>query len=269
MKNILIIGTNDIASACAIRLYRAGYGICMLGRKISYDLFCFRNFSSTLQLGSKTIENIKALSFADFLFNKTSSLNLSINHYIDFTTQNRQISVLNEDDIQATDFSKFLYCINCDDDLFEKISTKLNLPVISCGDEKMDADYFVETCGTFLGRVKYPFLEFGYETINTEDTFSINSPSEGVFFAEKSAGEFVKKNERIATVGNQEIYSSANGHILGVVNSGIIISKYREIFRLARDPIKYDITEIPVKAFSVSGGVLEAVLFHSNLKDIK
>ena len=170
MKNILVVGTNDTASACAIRLYRAGFGICMIGRKISFDLFSVRNFSPTLRQGSKTIENIRALSFADFLLHNTQNLDLLINHFIDFTIQNREICILSEKDISSTNFQKFTHCIICDHVLFDLICLKLDLTIISCGDEnKVHADYYVETRGKYLGRVKYPFLDFNDKKKNEEN----------------------------------------------------------------------------------------------------
>ncbi len=266
MKNILIIGDNDAASACALRLFRAGFSICMVGWKTSFDLFSFRNFSLALQQGSKSIENVKALSFADFIFHNTSSIDLSINHFIEFTVQNREISILSEDDISLTDFQMFTFCVNCNDDLFEMIEPRLRIPIISCGEEeKAQADYYVGTSGNYLGRVKYPFLELKDEHKYKDDRIFVYSPVEGVFIPEKYPGDFVKKNEKIATIGQTDIFCTSSGYILGAVNSGVIIAKDKEIFCIARNPITGDISEIPPKYFSIAGGVLEAILFHSKL----
>ncbi len=266
MKNIIIVGTNDIASANAIRLYRAGFGVCMVGQTISYDLFSFRNFSPVLQQGSKTIENIKALSFADFLFHNTSSVDLSINNFVNFSLQDRQISVLEVDDIYAADFDKFNSCINCDTSIYNNIRTDLDLTTITCGAKNnIQADYFVSSVGDFIGRVKYPFLDWKEEKSGTDNSFSIYSVEEGIFIAEKSFGEFVKKDEKIASINSSSVYSTKDGYILGVIDSGLIVAKDTEIFRLTSNPINSDITKINKDCFSIAGGVLEAILYHLNL----
>ncbi|KAA3614175.1 MAG: hypothetical protein D8M58_18445 [Calditrichaeota bacterium] len=268
MKKLLIIGTNDIATACATRLYRAGFSICIISRDISFDLNSFRNFSVTLKNGSKTIENIKAISFADFIFHNTESANLSINHFVDFVLQDRQIPVLSKDDSKSINLSKFEFCINCDDDLFNNLEVSINLPVISCTKtEIIQADYKVISQGEHLGRVKYPFLDFPEVENEIEDTLFIKSLEEGIFIAEKAAGEKVIKDEKIATVGNIEVYSGFTGYITGVISSGLIVSKDLKIFSLSHNKPKGDILQLPAETFAIAGGVLEAVLFHNNLNE--
>ena len=79
-KKVLIIGTNDNATACAQRLFRSGFAISMVSQNIPTDLYYFRNYSSIVPTGSRIINNIKAHTFADYLYlqnDKDSRTNLN------------------------------------------------------------------------------------------------------------------------------------------------------------------------------------------------
>jgi hypothetical protein len=264
MTNILIVGINDIATACAIRLFRAGFGVCMIDQKITYDLFGHHNFSPVLKHGSKLIENVKAVSFADYLYHSQSEIDLSINNFINFTIQNREIAVINMDDLKKVDLMQMAYCINCDDKLFSNLEHKLDSTVISCGGDKAkESDYFIETDGILLGRVMYPFLEMINSVEKSDEMNSIFSTCEGVFISNKSPGDAVNKNEKIGSVGDTGLFSGFSGFILGMVAGGLIVGEGIELFRLSRKPAS-DYTLLPAESYSVAGGVLEAILFHQS-----
>jgi hypothetical protein len=265
MINLLIIGTNDIASACAVRLFRAGFGVCMVGQKITYDLFGHHNFSPVLKHGSKLIENVKAISFSDYLYHSQSEIDLSINNFISFTIQNREIAVIAANDLKKANLMKMAYCVNCEDVLFISLDLKFDKTIISCGrEETLHSDYFIETVGLLKGRVRYPFNEMKNVAENSDDIFSIFSTCEGVFVSNKSPGDPVNKNEKIGSVGETDLFSGFSGFVRGMVAAGLIVGEDIEVFRLSRKSQPADVTVLPADSYSVAGGVLEAILIEKS-----
>ena len=87
MKRVLILGTNDVATASAIRLFRSGFAVTLIANEISNDLFYFRNFSPVISLGSKIIQNIKAQCYSDLMFHAENDSRLSLRQFIIFALQ--------------------------------------------------------------------------------------------------------------------------------------------------------------------------------------
>ena len=119
-KKVLIIGTNDIATACALRLFRCGFPVVLISPPIAVDLYYFRNYSTVLVSGSKIIEGIKARSYADFLYNLPQAPAETIDNFVNFSLNNRQIAVLGPEDFKKMSV-RFDYCLVCDLSLMDTI----------------------------------------------------------------------------------------------------------------------------------------------------
>ena len=81
-EKILIIGTNDIASACALRLFRSAFNITMISPDIPLDLYHYRNFSNVQVSGSKMIDNVTARTLADFLYKQKDRQDISLENFV-------------------------------------------------------------------------------------------------------------------------------------------------------------------------------------------
>jgi len=265
MDKILIIGTNDIATACAVRLFRSGFHVCLISNPIPFDIFYFRNYSSVFPMGSKIVNGVKALTYADFIYNNEKN-NFSLNEFITYSFQNRQIPVLNIDDFKKVNEELFSFFIAADSGLIKLITSSLTgLSVISCLPDKKDinADYFVYSKGNFTGMIDYPFVD--YFDANEQNTFSSQfAESEGIFSAEKSPGDMVKTNERIGILGDTNINAKHGGYISGLMRSGIFVPKGMELIRIETQQKLPDVKQLPSASFAVAGGVLEAIMYYKN-----
>lgn len=266
-KKILIIGTNDIATASAQRLFRSGFAITMVSQNIPTDLYYFRNFSSVIATGSRNINNIKAQTFADFIYHQSDKDNsMNIDDFIEFTFKNRKISVLSESDIKEIS-THFDYCIICDAHLFESVKIDTSgINVVSCVSQDYEfSKYKVITSGPHLGLVDYPYSEYKNREVADDKIVEI-AASEGVFIAEKLPGDKVRKNDKIATIGDSVAKADSNGIIAGIMRSGVIVPKGHEIVCIS-NKLDEDVKVLPQNSNNISGGVLEAVLYDINLNN--
>lgn len=266
-EKILIFGTNDNATACAQRLFRAGFGISMVSRTTPSDLFYFRNYSSVISAGSRLINDIKAQTYADFLYHEQSKgPNLSLNAYIEFALQNRQISVLSANEFNIVS-ARFDYGIICDEQLY--LSLKNNNPeliLISCIPAKMEVcKYSIVPRGPYNGQVHYPFSEFEIPA-GVEDKTIIYAEDEAVFIADKTAGDKIIEGEKIALLDNHPVLAPVEGYLAGILPSGIIVEKSQAIASIS-NLLTEDVKIIPQESFSIAGGVLEAILYDQKLND--
>lgn len=265
-NKILIIGTNDNATACALRLFRVGFYISLVSRKTSFDLHYFRNFSPVLSIGSKEINNVKAQSYADFLYNGEGAEKDAVQGFIEFSNNDRKLCVLSEKDLGQIRPRQFDYCTICDSLLFNSLNIDpAGCVTISCKKD-INADYLVIEKGAFTGNVSYNFLQIpGYDS---QENNIIYSAMEGLFIAEKNPGEKCKRGERIARINNQDILSDRDGIIDGIIQSGIIVNENIPVISIGNQ-IKYNPKTLPLESFAVAGGVLEAVMFHKRQNPIE
>lgn len=259
-EKALIFGTNDNATACALRLYRAGFFVTLVSGNLSFDLHYFRNFSSVLSIGSKEINGVKAQSYADFLYNLQGAEKYSIIEFIDFLNNDRKISVIREDDLKQIKHQGYDFCIICDAFILKELNQlEIDSVTISCV-KGHNTDYSILTSGPYGGQVNYKFLDLPEKKIDSLSTY-MYSTREGLFIAEKNPGDRCLKGERVAKIDELEITAKCDGLIDGIARSGVIIGKDKPIISIA-DNGKYDAKIIPVESFLIAGGVLEAIMFH-------
>ena len=267
MDRVLIFGTNDAATACGIRLYRAGFNIAIISSANPFDVYHYRNLSSMPAIGSKEIMGVKFLTFSDFLYNHTDDKTYSIEQFFEFSSQNRWIPVFIQSDISITLTRLFNYSVFCDAVLINKCRDILpnETTTINCSDDvEFTADFSVFVNGAYMGLVNY-FHDFGSAEHSLANYHSVYADKEGIFIAEKSPGEKTFKGEKIASIADSIINSEIDGFVLGAIRSGIITPKNSEIMRLTETSITTDIRVLPPNAFSIAGGVVEAILYSKTL----
>jgi len=264
-KKVLIAGTNDISTACAQRLFHCGFAVTMISQSIPTDLYYFRNYSTVIVSGAKMIANIKAQSYSDFLYNIEGN-NKTLDEFVEFSSNNRQIAVLDPDDIKKISVT-FDYMVIGDESLFELLDIDTsNLTFISCVSKTFDfSKYNIILNGPNRGQVKYPFLDFEVFEIEKKENI-VNADLEAVFVAEKFPGDKVNKDEKIAMLGEDVVKANVNGFIEGIMRSGVIVAKGQALVHISAWPNKY-IKELPMASVSVSGGVLEAIMYDVNLNE--
>jgi hypothetical protein len=267
-KKVLIIGTNDVATACALKLFRSAFAVTMICRENPADLHYFRNYSTVLLSGSKMIANVKAQSYADFIYNQAAQDIKSLDAFVSFSRANRQIAVLNPRDLQKLRLD-FDYCVLCDTPLFDSLNLNIaEMTAISCvASVDNSCRYNIIQDGPAAGQVNYPFLNYKSASPQNEDDL-IYASEEAVFVAEKSAAEKVVKGEKIAKLGKHIVKAECAGYIGGILASGRIVSKGQPVASISATPIA-DIKMLPLIAVAVAGAALEAILYdmHINAAD--
>ncbi|MCB0283760.1 MAG: hypothetical protein KDF60_14330 [Calditrichaeota bacterium] len=275
MKRILIIGSNDIATASALRLFRSGFDVALVSLENPLDLYHFRNFSTVTIIGSKTISGVKALTFADFIYNLPEKTTINLLEFIEFSFKNRRVPVLTNKDCQIVNIESFDFIIVADADLFIKLNfgQMTNATVISCVENCPGLiNYSIAVNSDFLGQVKYPFIDFPDATNKQDLKYEpVYSVKEGVFVSDKNIGDTVKKGEVIAHLNDQVVIAENEGYIDGQVRDGVIVPENAEIVRVRDYSKRSDHKILPSSSFAIAGGVLEAVLYHnkSNLNKLR
>jgi len=224
-KKVFIAGTNDIATACALRLFRSAFKIAMISVDTPLDLFYKRNYSPVLATGSKIIDHVRAQSYADFLYNQPVTESATLDTFVEFSFNNRQIAVLSREDIKKVTLV-FDYCILCEESLYEALNfNKSTMTLISCVTKKLPrSGYDIILSGANRGRVNYPFLE--YETASSVSEKEIlRATQDGVFVAHKAAGDRVVEGETIAMLDGSVVKADRTGIISGIIRSGVIVTR--------------------------------------------
>jgi hypothetical protein len=263
-KRVLIAGTNDIATASAQRLFRCGFLVTILSEDIALDLYYQRNYSPVLVSGSKVIDQVKAQSYADFIYNLTGNESKTLPAFVEYSFNNRQIAVLSRGDLKKISIS-YDYGIICEDALFDAIHlNKSNMTLISCvAGKHAAAGYNIILNGPRSGQVSYPFLE--YETADMpQQKETLKATQAGVFIAHKIAGDRVVKGETIAMLGDTVVKAGRTGYIAGIIRSGVIVAEGQQIASV-EESLTDAVRELPQSALAISGAVLEAIMYDIHL----
>jgi len=266
-KKVLIIGTNDVATACALKLFRSAFAVTMISRENPADLHYFRNYSTVLLSGSRMIANVKAQSYADFIYNQNTQDIKSLDAFVSFSMANRQIAVLNPADLQKLRLD-FDYCVLCDALLFDSLNLNMaEMTAISClASVDNMCRYNIIQNGPAAGQVNYAFLNYASASPQNEDEL-IYASEEALFVAEKSPAEKVVKDDKIATLGGHIVKAKHEGYIAGILASGRIVARGQAIARITAQPVE-DIRVLPLIAVAVAGAVLEAILYDMQLNAV-
>ncbi len=262
-SRVLICGTDDLATASAIRLYRAGLQVALANFQNPVDLHHHRTFTRAIFNGNRLIKGIRACTFSYCLENELVHADSDLNGFLQYAWLNKEIPVLLVEELQRGAYLLFDFVIILNDEVYRSLEKSLpdSIHMIS-GVENVEATYHVFTSGPRLGQVKYPFEEEEPESgAEKSKNHVVRAPIEGVFVAEKNAGDKVFEKEVLAKIAEIPILSPVSGVVLGILNSGGIVTRHTPLVEIGKITPNFNVRELPLTAWAVAGGVLEAVLF--------
>ncbi len=267
-QRICIAGSNDIATATAIRLYRSGYSVTLLTTAHPLDIHHKRTFSGAVFSGIKSLLQVTAVTFAGSIEQGEISEECSVEEFIQYTHSNRRIPIILPGDLSGLDVAAIDYLFVADIALWDMLPEDLQTQPIVIGlHGRPETRYAVYAQGLCLGQVQYAFLE---ENCSKEDSANneaetVRAPLEGVFTTQHSAGDLIHEKQELGRINEIPILSPASGLINGLLNSGALIPAGTVFAEIISAAATVSARHLPQEAFAVAGGVLEAVLFDQNL----
>ncbi len=270
---VLILGSGDLATACALRLFRSGFGVIITQHHRPLDIHFHRTYSAAAYAGFKTIENITARTYAHALEGGMITPGQTALEYIDFQLNNREIAFLVPDDFSYLKKFDIKFLVVTEPVLQKEIHALLNEEVTTItfthNSESMPGHYRIIYHDPYSGRVLYPFLQDIYELGEPEKSPDsenlIRSPLDGVFVSEKSAGDFLHEKDVLGKISDIPILAPHSGRLNGILNSGIMIERGTIFAEIDISGKGKDSRVIPAVHFNLAGGVLESILYHLNL----
>ncbi len=257
-ENIFIFGSGDKGTATAIRLFKSGFRPVLVEKNNPTDLHYFRNFSDSIFLGEKTIDEI------------TCRLYQSVSDEQEYQEQlaagrmDRIIPLISDESFRAATSLKPDILIDCTGSHLEKIIPDWHdFPcVIRMGPDfqvGQDGHFVVGISGEELGRVYHMPKEL--KVRQSENAFLSTAPLEGIFICHKSIGEDVAEREEIGKLNDISILSPRSGVVTGMLHSGHFVHSKQPLFEIKPHTLKHDISkQVPVQCLAMAGGVLEAIL---------
>lgn len=262
MNTILILGTNDRATATAVRLFKAGFAVLVCGLENAQNLYSHRNISTILMAGKREVEQVKFRTYADWLYHEENAQK-KVKDFVSFCIHNREIPALTIAEALTVAQNVELGVI-CEAPVF-KATTEWGISELinAAGQESTQARYQIAINGVHTGKVLYTTTAIPNIISNEEGV--IYAPSAGLFIANRMAGETVKENENIGNVDTHNLKSPQSGVVAGVEKNGKYVEKGQPIFKIVAEYKHEKYIQIPWKAWAIAGGVLEAVLYHKNI----
>ena len=258
-QKIIIRGAGDRGTAAAMKLFRSGFRPVLTERKQPRNIYSFRNYSDVVYLGRKSIENIECR-----LINYTGHTDSDLWQEIDFIRHDRKIPLVNVEDIDQLNEYGHRIVIDCPDAGFPPVAMEWEnyACVIRLGPEFVvgrDGHYVIGTAGHEQGVVYRVPHEL--QCPEKENQHLSRSPMDGVFIAQKEAGEHVREKEIIGTLNDINILSPGHGEIAGILHSGHFVVHGQPLFEIRSElRIADNCKNLPVYCHAIAGGVLEAVL---------
>ena len=272
---VLILGSDDLATACALRLFRAGFGVLIAQVQRPLDIHFHRTYSAAAFAGFKTIENITARTYAHALEGGMMSPGQTALEYMEFQLNNREIAFLTPDDFSYLKKIDLNFLLVSEPALQEDIQNLLHEDVavitFTHRPESLPGHYRIIYEEPHSGRVLYPFLQDVYELNEKkkveEEQNPVRAPLDGVFIGEKQAGEFVHEKDVLGKIADIPILAPQNGRLTGLLNSGMMIERGTVFAEIDPSGKSKESRVIPAFYFNLAGAVLEAVLYHLNLRE--
>lgn len=265
-KDIVVLrGAGDIATGIAYRLYRSGFRVIMLETEKPLVVRRRVAFAQAVYDGAMEIEGIKAESITDL-------------KEIYECFEKNILPVLVDPEYNTR--SQIKADILVDATLAKKnLGTTIDMAPITIGVGPgfyagKDVHAVVETNrGHNLGKV---ILEgaaekdtgvpgsvcgYTYERV-------LRAPCSGRVSIRKEIGQLVKKDDTVCLVGSIPVKAKINGVVRGMISS-IDVTEGMKIGDIDPRGIKENCFTISDKARAVAGGVLEAILYLKQIKDLK
>ena len=273
---ILITGSDDLASATALRLFRSGFKVALLAPDRPIDIHHIRTFSSAVYNGEKTIEQVTACTRSGSVEKGDNRPETTLNAFLEYTFANRRIPVLTEEDFVGAPVLNFDYIFLAVRELFKKLPgyLKENSILISKWNDKITGLSRYQICddSIYRGRVIYPFnkerfVDCGKLIKETNSEEKVKAPLEGVFTTNTAVDSIIHEKQELGRINDIPILAPCSGKISGLLNSGLIIpagTVFAEICSVTNpEPVKL----ISAASFSVAGAVLEAILYDLSLNE--
>lgn len=275
MKKVLIAGSDDLGSACALRLYRSGMRVTIVAQDRPLDIHYLRTFSGAVYSGSKTIEGVQGLTISGAIDSGDVEPDILVKSFMEYQHADRKIPILTDSDLSSSkDAVDADYIIITDVNVFHNIRSVIPEDAKSIGFSdkagEFTANYLIGEKSPDTGKVFYPFLD----NIPTEEKkpvdirlnkIQIRAPIEGIFTASKQCGDHVFEKDEVGRIGEIPILSPDAGHITGLLNSGLIVKAGVVFAEISHAVNKNAHMQIPDHNFSLAGGVLEAVMYDQTI----
>ncbi len=272
--HVLITGSDDLASATALRLFRAGFKVTLFVPNRPIDIHHTRTFSSAVYNGEKTIDEVVACTRSGSAARGDSTPETDLADFIEFTYANRQIPILTEEDLVKATALPFEYIFAADAGLFGNLPVRIkeNSVIISKKGDNTASSSRYEICvdPVFLGQVLYPFNRDDFMDCGVPETTDgskerVKAPLEGVFTTDAMVDTLVHEKQELGRINDIPILSPVSGKISGLLNSGMIIPAGTVFAEISSVTDPHPPKRISPASFSVAGAVLEAIMFDLNL----
>jgi len=260
---IYIRGGGDLSSGVAYRLHKCGYNLIISELPQPVPVRRTVSFASAIYQKEISIEGLTGILTTDI--NNIPQLLLAKMIPVIIDPEGATLPIVKPDVIvdgrmlkQVVDLPVF------------KPALLVGLgPGFTAG---INCDAVVETNrGPFLGRVYWngqaeedtgipePVNHFSSERV-------IRSPGDGVFTADKSIGDQVKKQEIVGYVNQMPVFAPIEGIVRGLIMDGLQVYNHMKIGDIDPRMDRRLLHQVSDKSLAICGGVLEAILtkFHDN-----
>ncbi len=261
---VAITGSHDEATAIAVRLFRAGFNVFLVVRQNVVDLHFHRTFSRALYAGQGRVEGVSAITRSQALQQNLISPQQDTLDFVHVVLNNRQIPLVSLEDLKRGQVLPADYLVALDAQLADDFLPFFTDELRTIGFEQSSDKIWVCKEGPLAGQVFYPFSEekeFPPENLQRQTQRVIEAPLEGVFVASKQINEKVFEKEEVGKLNEIPILSPYSGVVSGILNSGALIQAHTPIVEITVSKTPINARYLPMQAFALAGGVLEAILF--------
>lgn len=260
MKKILIFGSDDVATATAVRLFRSGFRPCLIDDFLGADLFSYRNFNLVPLLGTKNVDGVTALTSVGYMERQSTPADISTLGFIRDAWANRIIPFVEMNELSPKLINLMDYLIVCRPLPDKSLDIYSRPPTLALGfDSSFSfAEYRVCAQGPGLGRVAYPFINIDEPGKTSESPHVVKTESDGVFISFKTPGDHLNIGETLGTVDDEKVVAKESGFVHGLLRSGAYVVCGQAIAQISRQKIPQ---LLPGKAYAIAGGFLEAIMY--------
>jgi xanthine dehydrogenase accessory factor len=256
-ENLIVVrGAGDLATGVIVRLAKAGYRVCVLEIEQPTTIRRTVAFSEAVYTGEVTLESVVCRKVENDQEAKTlldqGIVALMVDPSASVIERLRPFAV-----VDAIIAKKNLGT--------DKAMAPLVIALGPGFEAGVDCDYVIETKrGHDLGKV----ISKGCAEANTgipgtiggfAEERVLHSPGAGTFVARKKIGDMVKKGEKMAMVGTDEIVAPIDGVVRGMLHDGIVVPKNFKVADIDPRGIASYCETISDKARALGGSVLEVI----------
>jgi len=263
---ILIRGGGDLASGVALRLQRVGLNILISEHAKPLAVRRLVSFAEAVYRGNFTVEDVTACFVQHVNDIETVMLRREIPVLVDPTCE----TILSHPLLSPLVIIDARMTKRAPDIRIDSAPLVIGLgPGFSAGKNCHAA---IETNrGHFLGRVIWdgaPEADTGIPgaVARHRDDRVLRSPGDGLFKSQVEIGNWVRRGQMIAVVEDQMIYAPFDGILRGLLHDGLRVHRGLKVGDIdPRQDLRIS-TYVSEKSLAIGGGVLEALLTHSEIR---